>query len=167
MKSLYLGKISLYLEIMEIINPIDRRILVQLQRNADLALDEIAERVALSRNAVWRRIKALEASGVIAKRVAILDAAKLNLGLSVFILIRTAQHDPKWLETFSKMTADLPEIQAAYRMSGELDYLVRARVADVADYDRLYQRIIRRVDLSDVSASFVMEDIKETTELAL
>ena len=152
---------------MLIFDELDRKILTQLQRNTDLPLEEIAQRVGLSRNAVWRRIKILEESGIIDRRVAILNAEKLDLGLSVFILIRTVSHDPKWLDSFAKATRTMPEIQGAYRMTGELDYLVRARVANVAAYDSLYQRLIRKVEMSDVSASFVMEEIKDTTELAI
>lgn len=146
---------------------IDRRILRELQRDAGQSLDALGEVVHLSRNACWRRIRALEASGVIKGRVTLLDAAKLGLGLTVFMQIRTNAHAPDWLATFSKATHDMPEILGVYRMTGDLDYLIRARVADMAGYDQLYQALIRRVPLSDVSASFVMEEIKETTQLPL
>lgn len=149
------------------IDTFDRKILGELQRNADLSLEELGARVNLSRNACWRRIRQLQAAGVIRKRVALLDGVKLGLGLTVFIQIRTASHAPDWLERFSDATCDFPEILGAYRMTGELDYLIRARVADMADYDRLYQKLIARVELSDVSASFVMEELKDTTELPL
>lgn len=152
---------------METIDSTDRKILGILQHQADLPLEEIGARVHLSRNAVWRRIRALEAAGLIRARVALLDAARLGLGLSVFIILRTSDHSPDWLDRFARAVQDLPEIQGVYRMTGDLDYLIRARVADVAAYDALYQRLIRRVPLSDVSASFVMEEIKETTELPL
>ena len=149
------------------IDAIDRRILSELQRDSDIGLESLGARVGLSRNACWRRIKALEAGGIIKSKVALLDADKLGLGLSVFIQIRTNSHDPKWLAKFANATATMPEIQGAYRMTGDLDYLIRARVADMADYDRLYQQLIARIELSDVSASFVMEEIKESTELPL
>lgn len=145
----------------------DRRILNALQRDASQSLDALGSTVNLSRNACWRRVRALETAGVIKSRVAVLDAEKLGLGLSVFMQIRTNAHAPDWLETFSKATREMPEILGVYRMTGDLDYLIRARVADMADYDRLYQRLIRKVPLSDVSASFVMEEIKETTQLPL
>jgi Lrp/AsnC family transcriptional regulator len=90
-------------------------------------------------------------------------AEKLGLSLSVFVLVRTSQHDPDWLRRFREAVVSIPEITGVYRMSGDLDYVLRARVADVKAYDRLYQRLIARVPLSDVSASFVMEEIKETT----
>src|SRR5690606_23141328 len=111
--------------------------------------------------------RALEAAGVIKGRVALLDAGKLGLGLTVFMLIRTNAHAPDWLATFSRATRAMPEVLGVYRMTGDLDYLIRARVRDMADYDRLYQSLIRKVPLSDVSASFVMEEIKDTTELPL
>lgn len=152
---------------MDELDPTDRRILMQLQRDADQSLETLGAAVGLSRNACWRRIRALEAAGIITGRVALLDANKLGLGLTVFIQVRTNAHAPDWLETFSAATRAMPEITGVYRMSGDLDYLIRARVADMAGYDRLYQRLIRKVPLSDVSASFVMEEIKETTQLPL
>ena len=149
------------------IDTFDRAILSLLQQDAALSLDEIGARVSLSRNAVWRRIRTLEEAGIIRARVALLDPEALGLGLEVFMMIRTSDHRPDWLERFARATADMPEIQGAYRMSGDLDYLVRARVPDMRGYDALYQRLIRRVDLSDVSASFVMEELKDTTALPL
>ncbi|WP_368187900.1 Lrp/AsnC family transcriptional regulator [Aestuariibius sp. HNIBRBA575] len=149
------------------IDTIDRQILQQLQRDADQSLESLGDVVGLSRNACWRRIKALEASGMIRKRVALLDAAALGLGLSVCIQIHAARHDAAWLRDFARAVRTIPEIQGAYRMTGDLDYLIMARVADVADYDRLYQQLIEKIDMSDVSASFVMEELKDTTELPL
>lgn len=152
---------------MENIDTFDRKILAILQRQADIALEDLGARVGLSRNAVWRRVKALEAGGVIRSRVALLAPEAVGLGLTVFMLIRTDRHAPDWLDKFARATRDMPEILGAYRMTGDLDYLIRARVADVKGYDRLYQELVRRVELADVSASFVMEEIKETTELPL
>jgi Lrp/AsnC family transcriptional regulator len=152
---------------LQTIDDSDRRILQILQADTTLPLEDIGARVNLSRNAVWRRIRAMEASGLIRARVALLDPARLGLGLQVFITLRTADHSPDWLERFARATADLPQITGVYRMTGDIDYLIRARVADMADYDALYQRLIRRVALSDVSASFVMEEIKDTTALPL
>ena len=149
------------------IDRIDRQILKHLQRDAMLSLDSLGSKVNLSRNACWRRIKMMQDAGIIKRRVAVLDPTKIGLGLTVFIQIRTNSHDPEWLEKFARATRSIPEIQGAYRMTGDLDYLIRARVADVADYDRLYQQLITRIELSDVSASFVMEEIKDTTELPL
>ena len=151
----------------EKIDNLDRRILDALQRDAGLSLDALGEIVGLSRNATWRRLRTLEQSGVIRGRVALLDPEKLDLSLSVVIQIRTNRHDPEWLDAFAKATRDMPEVMAAYRMTGDLDYLVQARVADMAAYDAFYQRLIRRVEMSDVSASFVMEELKSTTALPL
>ncbi|MCB2136086.1 MAG: Lrp/AsnC family transcriptional regulator [Rhodobacteraceae bacterium] len=144
---------------------LDQKILALLQRECDLPLDLIGERVGLSRNAVWRRVKALEAAGVIKARVALLDPDSVGLGLTVFMMIRTDRHAPDWLDRFAAATRDMPEILGAYRMTGDLDYLIRARVGDVKSYDRLYQNLVARIELADVSASFVMEEIKETTVL--
>jgi Lrp/AsnC family transcriptional regulator len=149
------------------IDHIDRKILQKLQQDATLGLEDLGDAVGLSRNACWRRVKNLTDAKIIKSRVAILDAQKLNLGLTVFISVRTNQHDPDWLGKFATATRTMPEILAAYRMSGDLDYLIRAQVADMPAYDRFYQRLIKRIKLADVSASFVMEQIKETTALPL
>lgn len=149
------------------LDDIDLRILRTLQRDASRPIETIGAEVGLSRNACWRRIKRLEETGVVRARVALLDPAALGLGLLVFISVRTDRHDPAWQDAFTHTTQALPEILGVYRTAGDLDYLLKARVADVAAYDRLYQRLIRQVEISDVSASFVMEEIKETTELPL
>lgn len=143
----------------------DQRLLKLLQRDAAMSLEDLGTNVGLSRNAVWRRIKVLEDAGVVRARVALLNPDALGLGLTVFMMIRTDRHAVDWLGRFAKATQDMPEILGAYRMTGDLDYLIRARVADVKAYDRLYQDLVRRVEIADVSASFVMEEIKETTEL--
>ena len=145
------------------LDEIDRRILAELQRDGTLSVDQVSERVNLSRNACWRRIRRLEDESVITGRVALVDPEALGLGLTVFVIVRTSRHDPEWLKTFREAVLSLPEIIGVYRMSGDLDYVLRARVADVKAYDRLYQRLIAKAPLSDVSASFVMEEIKETT----
>ncbi len=145
----------------------DIRILGELQRDATLAMDALAERVHLSRNACWRRIKRLEAEGVIRGRVVLLDPARLGCGLTAIVLIRASAHDPDWMARFDRAVRLMPEIVGAHRMTGELDYLLKVRVADVAAYDAFYKDLIRRVPVLDISASFVMEDIKETTALPL
>lgn len=146
---------------------IDHRILSVLQSDATLSVEALSERVHLSRNACWRRVKALEDAGVIKGRVTLVDAEEVGCGLSVFIFIKTAAHDPEWLATFREAVTVLPEITGVYRTSGDLDYVLRARVGDVKAYDRLYQRLIEKVPIADVSASFVMEEIKETTAVPL
>ena len=152
---------------MEKIDQTDRRILTVLQRDASIGLEELGQAVGLSRNACWRRVRALEAAGIIRARVALLDAEAIGLGLTVFIQLRAGRHDPDWLNDFARVMRETPEILGAYRMTVDLDYLVRVRVADMRDYDRLYQRLIQRLDLTDVSASFVMEELKDTTALPL
>ena len=145
----------------------DRKLLDILQRDAALSLDDFSERVGLSRNACWRRIKRLEDEGVIKARVTLLDPSSINVGLTAFIALRTTEHSAKWLDQFSKAVRDLPEIVGVYRMTGDVDYLLQAVIPDVAAYDRLYKRLIGKITLADVSSSFVMEEIKSTTVLPL
>ncbi len=146
---------------------IDRRILRQLQRDCDISLDMLSLEIGLSRNACWRRIKHMQEAGYIRKRVALLDAPKLGLGLTVYIQVRAEKHAAGWSAAFARATRSIPEITGVFRMSGDLDYLIRAHVADMAGYDRLYQKMIAEVSMADVSASFVMESIKDTTELPI
>jgi len=147
------------------IDEIDRKILKNLQRDSSISIDALAERVHLSRNACWRRVKTLEANKVILRRVAILDPEAVGLGLQVLVLVRTNLHDTDWLKLFHDAVRYMPEIISAHRMSGELDYVLRVRVDTVQSYDSFYQRLISRVPVADISASFVMEAIKDTTEL--
>ena len=150
---------------MDALNEFDLKILRELQRDGTLSAESLAEKVNLSRNASWRRMRRLEESGYLKARVALADPEKLGLGLAVIIMVRTGSHDPRWLEQFRKATLAMPEIISVWRMSGDLDYVLRARVGDMKGYDQLYQRLIAKVPLADDSASFVMEEIKETTEL--
>lgn len=143
----------------------DRRILTALQRDASRPVEALAEDIGLSRNATWRRMRRLEETGVVTGRVALVDPDKVGLGLTVFIAVRTDRHDAAWAEEFGRAVAGFAQITGAYRTSGDLDYLITARVADVQDYDRLYKALIARIELKDVSASFVMEKLKETTAL--
>lgn len=152
---------------METIDALDRKILNELQRDATQSLDHLGEIVGLSRNACWRRIKAFEASGVLTHRVALVNPNAVGLGLMVFMQIRTGSHDPDWQADFNRAAHAIPGILSVYRMTGDLDYLIRARVADMADYDRLYQHLIKRLPVADISASFVMEEIKDSTALPL
>ena len=145
----------------------DIRILKNLQRDCSTPLETLAENIGLSRNATWRRVKRLETLGVINARVALLDPNILDLGLMVLISVKTRHHDADWATKFLHAVRSLPEITGTWRTSGETDYVLQARVSDVAAYDRLYQRLITMVPLEDVSASFVMEEIKSTTELPL
>lgn len=145
----------------------DRKILRQLQRDCDISLDMLSLEIGLSRNACWRRIKHMQDAGLIRKRVALLNALKLGLGLTVYIQVRAEKHAAGWSAAFARATRSIPEITGVFRMSGDLDYLIRAHVADMAGYDRLYQKMIAEVSMADVSASFVMESIKDTTELPI
>jgi Lrp/AsnC family transcriptional regulator len=145
----------------------DRKILNALQADAAISLDRLGETIGLSRNACWRRVKAMETSGVITNRVALIDPIKVDLGLMVFMQVRTNSHDPKWQRDFSNATNAISGILSVYRMTGDLDYLIRARVNDMADYDRLYQQLITRLPIADIAASFVMEEIKDSTALTL
>jgi Lrp/AsnC family transcriptional regulator len=149
------------------IDTTDRAILKELQNDATLSVDDIGAAVHLSRNACWRRIKAMEQSGVIKGRVALVDATSVGVPLTVMVLIRTNAHDADWMKQFQITLHSFPEIVGAYRMTGDLDYVLRVRVADVPAYDVFYKRLTSRISVSDISASFVMEEIKETTAVPL
>ncbi len=145
---------------------LDKEILKQIQVDAVLPVGVIAEKIGISKSACWRRIQNLEADGVIRARVALLDEEKVNLPLTVYISVRTNQHNEDWMTTFRNVTSNIPGVLEAYRMSGDLDYLIKAVVKDMKDYDDLYKKLIA-ADLFDVSASFVMETMKRTTLLPL
>ncbi len=145
----------------------DRHILALLQQDAAQPVARIAEKVGLSVSPCWRRIQQLERKGYVRKRVALLDREHLNLGVDVFVAIRTNQHNAQWLARFAAAVAEFPEVVEFYRMSGEIDYLMRVVVSDIAAYDRFYRRLIEKVDVADVSSSFAMERIKYTTALPL
>ena len=146
---------------------IDRQILMQLQHNAAQPVADIARKVGLSVTPCWRRIQRMEETGIIRKRVALLDSKAVGVGMSVFVAVRTDQHNADWLEQFAGMVADMPEVVEFYRMSGEVDYLLRVVVPDMAAYDKFYRELITNVQLTDVSSSFAMEEIKFTTALPL
>lgn len=152
---------------MAVMDLIDRKILEQLQSNAAQPVAEIARKVGLSVTPCWRRIQRLEETGVIRKRVALLDAQKIGVGMSVFVAVRTNQHNVEWLKNFAEMIANMPEVVEFYRMSGEVDYMLRVVVADMAAYDAFYRKLISDVQLTDVSSSFAMEEIKYTTALPI
>ncbi len=149
------------------LDSMDFAILTLLQEDASLSLQHIADRVHLSQNACWRRIRQMEETGVIRKRVALLDAARLGVGLTVFVQVRAAEHSEQWLEEFAAAVRRIPEIVEFYRMTGEVDYLIKMRVADMAGYDQAYKRLIGAARLGDVSASFAMEEIKASTAIPL
>ncbi len=144
----------------------DRKILAALQRDASLSLADLAERVTLSRSACGRRLQRLETEGYIRQRVALLDAARIGLPLTVFVSIKTDKHNADWARHFQAVVERLPGVLEVYRMSGATDYLLKAVVKDMPDYDALYQQLID-ADLLDVSAGFVMEEMKFTTALPI
>ncbi len=145
----------------------DLEILRWLQRDGTLSMDDLADRVALSKTAVWRRVRKLEEQLVLQKRIAIVNRQLLGFGVTVFALIRTSQHNDEWYEKFSTAVLSIPEILEAHRASGDVDYVLRIVARDMEDYDRVYKELIKRCDFSDVSSTFVMESIKETSELPL
>ena len=146
---------------------LNRKILACLQEDASLSVAEIADRVGLSSTPCWRRIQNLEKAGVIRGRVALLDPALMNVGVTVFVGLKTNQHSFEWLEAFAKTVAEVEEVVEFYRMSGDIDYLLRIVVPDIAAYDAVYKRLTKLAGLSDVSSSFAMEQIKYPTELPL
>ncbi|MDF2373580.1 MAG: Lrp/AsnC family transcriptional regulator [Rhizobiaceae bacterium] len=146
---------------------LDRKILRILQEDSTLAVADVAKKVGLSTTPCWRRIQKLEEEGVIRRRVALLDQAKINANVTVFVSIRTNSHSSEWLLRFSEVITQFPEVVEFYRMSGEVDYLLRVVVPDIAAYDAFYQKLIKKIEIRDVSSSFAMEQIKYTTQLPL
>ncbi len=146
---------------------LDRKILRILQEDSTLAVADLAKKVGLSTTPCWRRIQKMEEDGVIKRRVAILDPSKVNTKVTVFVSIRTNTHSIEWLKRFSEVVGEFPEVVEFYRMSGDVDYLLRVVVPDIAAYDAFYKRLISKIEIRDVSSVFAMEQIKYTTELPL
>jgi len=146
---------------------IDRQILNLLQADASTSIQEVGERVGLSSNACWRRIKRMEETGIIRKRVALVDPKQVGRGVTVFVTVRTSNHTEEWLQKFANGVAALPEVMEFYRISGDVDYLLKVLVGDIAEYDRFYKKLIRIAPLYDVSSNFAMEQVKYTTEVSL
>jgi Lrp/AsnC family transcriptional regulator len=149
------------------LDELDIKILTILQADCTRPVAEIGAEVGLSTTPCWRRIQKLEEAGIVQRRVALLDPVRVNAGVTVFIQIRTDQHNLAWLERFREAMADLPEVVEAYRMSGEIDYLLRVVVPDIAAYDAFYKRLISKLEIAKVSSAFAMEQLKYTTELPL
>jgi len=149
------------------VDRLDRKILHILQEEATGPVAEIGRRVGLSTTPCWRRIQKLEEDGVITGRVALLDPAKVNTRVTAFVSITTTQHNEEWLKRFAEVIREMPEVAEFYRMAGKVDYLLRVVVPDIAAYDAFYQRLIAKIDISDVSTTFAMERIKYTTRLPL
>jgi Lrp/AsnC family transcriptional regulator len=149
------------------LDALDRKILAALQEDATVSLEALAKRIGASKTPVWNRIRRLRKSGVIKREAAILDAEALGLGACFFVLIRTAQHEPGWLEAFVAAVRELPEIVAAHRLAGEIDYILQVRVADARAYDAFYRRLIERVSIYNVTSLLSMEEIKSDAPLPL
>ena len=149
------------------LDAIDRRLLAILQEDATVSVADMATRVGLSATPCWKRIKRFEREGLIKRRVAILNRDRLGLGVTVIVAIRTARHSDDWLDSFCAGVARIPEVVEFYRMSGEIDYLLKVVARDIADYDRIYRKLTKVADLHDVSSSFAMQEIKSTTALPL
>jgi Lrp/AsnC family transcriptional regulator len=141
----------------------DRKILDLLQVDASTPIADLADQVALSVSACWRRIKRMEEEGLIARRVALVDRRKAKVPTTVFVGVRTSRHSMEWLESFRRAIADIPEIVEAYRLTGEIDYLLRLIVPDVEAYDAVYKQLISRLDFTDISSFISMEELKFTT----
>lgn len=146
---------------------IDVDLLAILQQDADLPLNELAARVNLSPTPCWRRIQRMQEAGIIRGRVALLDAEQLNVGVTVFVSVRAARHSPQWAQEFCTAVGAIAEVVEFYRMSGDVDYLLRVVVPDIKAFDRVYKRLITCAELQDVSSSFAMEQLKYTTALPL
>ncbi|MEO1252017.1 MAG: Lrp/AsnC family transcriptional regulator [Pseudomonadota bacterium] len=145
----------------------DKRILAKLQRDSAASVSEIAESAGLSQTPCWRRIKKLEEDGVIARRVALIDPESVGLNLTAFVAVKAARHDERWLKEFAAHVQAIPEVVELHRMSGDVDYLMKVVCPDMARFDRIYKRLISGAEFSDVSSTFSMERLKETTELPL
>ncbi|MEO1066142.1 MAG: Lrp/AsnC family transcriptional regulator [Pseudomonadota bacterium] len=146
---------------------LDRKILSIIQHDATVSVAEIGKRVGLSTTPCWRRIQKMEEDGVIKRRVALLDPASVNAGVTAFVSITTSEHSDDWLKRFAELISEFPEVVEFYRMAGQVDYLLRVVVPDIAAYDVFYKKLISKINISDVSTTFAMEQIKFTTELPL
>jgi Lrp/AsnC family transcriptional regulator len=145
----------------------DQKILDVLQRDATLSIAEIGHKVGLSQTPCWKRIQRLETDGVIERRVALLNPEKLGFGLTVFVSIETGDHSHEWLARFAEIVGAMPEVLELYRMAGDVDYMLRVVVADMAAYDQFYKRLIAAIPLKNVTSRFAMERVKATTALPI
>jgi Lrp/AsnC family transcriptional regulator len=146
-----------------LVDATDRRILALLQADASVSVADVAAQVNLSQTPCWRRIQKMEEAGIIQRRVALADPEKLGLGLTVFVEIMTGDHSAEWLERFAATLSDMPEVMEVYRMAGDVDYLLRIAVANMAAYDAFYRRLIALLPLKNVTSRFAMERVKFTT----
>ena len=146
---------------------IDRKILAVVQEDASLSVAEIGQRVGLSSTPCWKRLQRLEADGVILRRVALIEPEKIGLGVTVFVSIETGDHSQDWLSKFAEVVKAMPEVMEFYRMAGDVDYMLRVVVTDIAGYDAFYKNLIGTVPLKNVTSRFAMERIKSTTALPI
>lgn len=146
---------------------LDEKILALLQENAALSISDIAARIGLSQTPCWKRIQRLEAEGVILRRVALVDPAKVGLGLCAFVSIVAKEHSERWLDDFTAYVSARPEVVEFYRMAGDVDYVLRVVVSDMSAYDKFYQSLIAVAPAQSVVSRFAMERIKSTTALPL
>lgn len=149
------------------IDEMDRKILVALQADASRSLDDIAKEIGSSKTPIWNRIKKLRSGGVIKKNTVILDHDQLGLGTCFFVLVRTSEHEASWQQRFLGALQDRPEVLEAHRLAGEIDYILKVRVASAKDYDLFYQALIAEVKIYNVTALLSMQEIKSTTSLPL
>ncbi len=156
-----------YAMVVSSMDRIDRNILALLQQDATMAVADIAKKVGLSTTPCWRRIQKLEEDKVIKGRVAVLDNKKVNVGVTVFVSINTDQHNKEWLLRFSEVISQFDEVVEFFRMSGQVDYLLKVVVPDIEAYDIFYKKLISNIAIEDVSSAFAMESIKDTTRLPL
>ncbi|WP_414475243.1 Lrp/AsnC family transcriptional regulator [Microvirga sp. M2] len=145
----------------------DTKILMLLQEDVSISIAELAQRVHLSQTPCWKRVQRLEATGVIQKRVALVDPEKVGLGLTVFASIETSDHSGEWLERFADFVSAMPEVMELYRMAGDVDYMLRVVVPDMAAYDGFYNRLIEAIPLKKVTSRFAMQRVKSTTAYVL
>jgi len=146
---------------------IDRKILAVVQEDASLSVAEIGQRVGLSSTPCWKRMQRLEAEGVILRRVALVAPETVGLGITVFVSVETGDHSNEWLKRFAEVVSAMPEVMEFYRMAGDVDYMLRVVVADIAGYDTFYKKLIAAVPLKNVTSRFAMERIKSTTALPI
>lgn len=150
-----------------VMDEIDRKLLGLLQQDCTLSIAEMADRVGLSPTPCWKRIQKLEAAGVVLRRVALVDPARVGMGLTVFVAIEAGSHSPEWLERFAAAVEAMPEVLEFHRMAGDVDYMLRVVAADMAEYDAFYKRLIAVVPLKNVTSRFAMERIKSSTAVPL
>jgi Lrp/AsnC family transcriptional regulator len=147
------------------VDSIDRRILDLLQEDCTTPVNQIAEKVGLSAAPCWRRIKRLEDEGVIRRRVALVDRRRMNVPMTLFVSIRATRHANHWLDEFRTAIRDIPEIVEAWRLTGDVDYMLRIVVPDIDAYDAVYKKLIQRLEFADISSAIAMEELKFTTAI--